>query len=237
MTLHAAKGLEFPVVFVVALEDEMLPHARSKEDPDQVEEERRLLFVGMTRAEEELHLSAVQQRTLRGEVKNRATSPFLMELPREEMEVIGPLGLGGFDYTDYAPADDWRDDAPEDELWDAVDDLDIDGADMEDRVEDVGSVDEVADRRVDEEDAGGAARPGPKFVTAAEFAGATEDAPAILPEVFRHGMVVIHPEYGLGKIVELEGRGARRSASVQFSDAIGTRSFRLSFSPLKPVGS
>ena len=62
MTLHAAKGLEFPVVFIVAVEDDMLPHARSKEHPHQLEEERRLLFVGMTRAKEELHLSAAQLR-------------------------------------------------------------------------------------------------------------------------------------------------------------------------------
>ena len=108
MTLHAAKGLEFPVVFVVAVEDDMLPHARSKVHPQQWEEERRLLFVGMTRAKEELHLSAAQLRTLRGSRKPVATSPFLLELPLAEMEVIGALGPSASDVRDWSDSGAWQ---------------------------------------------------------------------------------------------------------------------------------
>ncbi|TWT30614.1 ATP-dependent helicase [Blastopirellula retiformator] len=87
MTLHAAKGLEFPVVHIVAIEQGLLPHERSRENPDQLEEERRLLFVGITRAEEELDISLARYRDFRGKRNMTIPSPFLMELPREEMEV------------------------------------------------------------------------------------------------------------------------------------------------------
>ncbi|UUO05373.1 UvrD-helicase domain-containing protein [Blastopirellula sp. J2-11] len=87
MTLHAAKGLEFPVVHIVALEQGLLPHERSRENPEQLEEERRLLFVGITRAEEELDLSMARYRDFRGKRNMTIPSPFLMELPRDEMEV------------------------------------------------------------------------------------------------------------------------------------------------------
>ncbi len=82
MTLHAAKGLEFPAVFIVAVEQNILPHQRSLKEPDDLEEERRLLFVGMTRAKEELYLSHVRTREFRGQVLPAIPSPFLMELPR-----------------------------------------------------------------------------------------------------------------------------------------------------------
>jgi DNA helicase-2/ATP-dependent DNA helicase PcrA len=91
MTLHAAKGLEFPVVFIVALEQGLVPHQRSTDDPDKLEEERRLLFVGITRAEEELQLSLAQYRSFRGASTPTVPSSFLMELPREEMEYQEPI--------------------------------------------------------------------------------------------------------------------------------------------------
>ena len=90
MTLHAAKGLEFPVVFIVALEEGLLPHERSRENDDQLEEERRLLFVGITRAREELQLSLATYREFRGQRRRTVPSPFLMELPRGEMHVVEP---------------------------------------------------------------------------------------------------------------------------------------------------
>lgn len=89
MTLHAAKGLEFRDVYIVGLEQGVLPHRRSLQDPDQMEEERRLLFVGITRAEKELHLSLSKYRMQAGRHWPTVPSNFLMELPRDEMEVIG----------------------------------------------------------------------------------------------------------------------------------------------------
>ena len=87
MTLHASKGLEFPVVFLTAVEEGLLPHERSRDTPAQLEEERRLMFVGITRAQEELELSMAQYRDFRGQRKMTIPSQFLMELPRAEMEV------------------------------------------------------------------------------------------------------------------------------------------------------
>ncbi|GAB6165967.1 UvrD-helicase domain-containing protein [Thermostilla marina] len=87
MTLHASKGLEFPVVFLVALEQGLLPHERSRDNPDQLEEERRLLFVGITRAQEELYLSRAAYRDFRGQRRLTVPSAFLMELPRDEIIV------------------------------------------------------------------------------------------------------------------------------------------------------
>lgn len=85
MTLHAAKGLEFPVVYLIAVEEGMLPHDRSSNDPMQLEEERRLFFVGMTRAEKELRLSRTQYREFRGSYNVSILSRFLMELPQDEI--------------------------------------------------------------------------------------------------------------------------------------------------------
>jgi DNA helicase-2/ATP-dependent DNA helicase PcrA len=91
MTLHASKGLEFPVVFLTAVEEGLLPHERSREHPEQLEEERRLMFVGITRAQQELQISLSRYRDFRGQRKLTIPSSFLMELPRSEMNV----GVGG----------------------------------------------------------------------------------------------------------------------------------------------
>ena len=90
MTLHAAKGLEFDVVSVAGLEQGLLPHARSATDPDQLEEERRLCYVGMTRARAHLTLSRAQSRTMRGLRERTAGSCFLEEIPAEHVRVIAP---------------------------------------------------------------------------------------------------------------------------------------------------
>jgi DNA helicase-2/ATP-dependent DNA helicase PcrA len=81
LTLHAAKGLEFPVVFIVGLEEGLFPHSRSMDDPEQMEEERRLCYVGVTRAKEWLYLLHTFRRTLYGESEIREPSRFLRDIP------------------------------------------------------------------------------------------------------------------------------------------------------------
>ncbi len=83
MTLHAAKGLEFPVVFLVGLEQGLFPGFRSLNDPMALEEERRLLYVGITRAQEQLHLTHADERRLYGNYEKAMPSQFLAELPKE----------------------------------------------------------------------------------------------------------------------------------------------------------
>ncbi len=83
MTLHASKGLEFPVVYVLAVEEGLLPHERSMGRDDEIEEERRLCFVGMTRAMKELYLCHARLREFRGNLNYAIPSSFLNELPRD----------------------------------------------------------------------------------------------------------------------------------------------------------
>jgi DNA helicase-2/ATP-dependent DNA helicase PcrA len=83
MTMHNAKGLEFDVVFIVGMEDGVFPHIRSLGDPDQLEEERRLCYVGITRARERLYLLNAWSRSLWGGLNYNPPSRFLAEIPNE----------------------------------------------------------------------------------------------------------------------------------------------------------
>jgi DNA helicase II / ATP-dependent DNA helicase PcrA len=88
MTLHAAKGLEFPVVAMIGLEEGCLPHSRAMESADQLEEERRLCFVGITRAQQHLILSKAARRVVRGLSGATMTSQFLAQMPREMLKKV-----------------------------------------------------------------------------------------------------------------------------------------------------
>jgi DNA helicase II / ATP-dependent DNA helicase PcrA len=107
MTLHAAKGLEFPVVAMIGLEEGVLPHARARANLDEMEEERRLCFVGVTRAEERLLLTKAAYRTIRGLRERTMTSPFLAEMPRESLEITDRTGVpsSGSYYSGRSAAD------------------------------------------------------------------------------------------------------------------------------------
>ena len=93
MTLHSAKGLEFPVVAMIGLEEGCLPHARARDSIDQMEEERRLCFVGITRAEQRLIMTKANYRTIRGLRERTITSPFLSEVPAEDLEITDRASL------------------------------------------------------------------------------------------------------------------------------------------------
>jgi DNA helicase-2/ATP-dependent DNA helicase PcrA len=88
MTVHAAKGLEFPVVFISGLEEGVFPHARAQFDSNELEEERRLLYVGMTRAMERLYLTYARSKYTYGQLQLAVASRFIKELPDDQVEVI-----------------------------------------------------------------------------------------------------------------------------------------------------
>jgi len=196
MTLHASKGLEFPVVFLVAVEEGLLPHERSRQDPQQLEEERRLTFVGITRAQEELQLSMARYRDFRGRRRTTIPSHFLMELPREEMAL-----------EMFEPAEPYAAEPP--------------------YVEPVFSRPETEPQT--------RAPLAVHLTTAAELANGGEPSQPVSPEAFHQGMLVRHPEYGLGRVVALGGAGSSRKATVDFPPPAGRKKFFLQRSPLRPV--
>ncbi len=203
MTLHAAKGLEFPAVFIVALEEGLLPHVRAQNDRNELEEERRLLFVGITRARRELHLSRCLMRSFRGQIQTTTPSQFLAELPRDPIVVRDLSGVGRSGYGLRSNPGAWppRRSEPQSQ-----------GAHRESRL-----------------------------ITAADLPGARSDqAMGASPggvdlDAFRVGGSVLHPDYGLGKIVAIEGAGPGRKGRVAFG--VGSeRTFVLARSPLRLVG-
>ncbi len=215
MTLHAAKGLEFPSVYLIAVEHGLLPHERSTSDESQLEEERRLAFVGITRAEKHLQLSYAAHRDFRGQRRRTVPSSFLLEMPREELELTqNSKDDGGWDES----------------TWD--DDLAFDPVALE--AQNDGFVVEPPDD--EESDTPSLQIAAAQVTTAAQLAGATtESQKPVSPNVFAQGMAVSHPQHGLGKIVALSGSGHNRRATVQFATA-GEKRFVLSHSPIRPVG-
>ncbi len=222
MTLHAAKGLEFPVVFIVAVEDGVLPHERAGQNPDELEEERRLAFVGLTRAKEELQLSYAVTRDFRGVRRRTIPSSFLMEMPRDEMEIVNAAST--FD----AAVNPWDEieDGDGDESWDdwQIEDVSVEPAGTSDSkpvLSVVAASIKTAATLERETGAGDAA---------------AEELPRVSPDVFKQGMTVSHPEYGPGKIVALSGAGKNRRATIQFA-TVGQKKIILVHSAVRPVSS
>ncbi len=91
MTLHAAKGLEFPVVFLVGMEEGLFPLSRAAEDPSELEEERRLAYVGITRAEKKLYITNAFSRMMYGRPQRNQPSRFIDEIEDKDLEFVNPM--------------------------------------------------------------------------------------------------------------------------------------------------
>ncbi|MEW6198319.1 MAG: UvrD-helicase domain-containing protein [Planctomycetota bacterium] len=219
MTLHAAKGLEFPVVFLVGLEQGLLPHERALRTAPEVEEERRLCFVGMTRACEELYLSRAQERVIRGRPMPRAASQFLREADdgglRWEDFRLGCGGPAGYGPTDnFVPL---PDDLPPEEAarlapprrWQRT-------SDSED---DVDARDEnAAPSRL--------GRRRPPVEAEPPAAGAYAD--------WAPGTLVRHAVYGVGQVVWIHPAGAQTRAGLRFP-GYGEKTLILAKAPVQKL--
>jgi len=164
MTIHAAKGLEFHTVFITGLEEGLFPHENSFNDLDGVEEERRLMYVALTRARRRLYLTLAQSRMLHGQVRYGIASRFVDEIPRELVQWLSA--------RDRRPA------------------FSVDPSEW-------GS--------------GAWAKPTPTVV------GAPRATPP--PPAWRIGQSVRHAKFGVGVIIDAEGRGSDARVQVNFRDA------------------
>jgi len=187
MTLHSAKGLEFPDVFLVGLEEGVFPHTRALTEPTELEEERRLAYVGITRAQRRLHITHAWSRTLFGATQYNPPSRFLDEIPSELVESLGKVGgRGGQGRSSYRSQSDtgYRRGA-------ALSSFDPD--------------DDVAahrERVVEAAMRAGRSTPAP---SGADGLG------------LRVGDDVVHPTFGEGVVIEVRGEGDRAEASVRFA--------------------
>lgn len=101
MTLHSAKGLEFPIVFMIGMEEGLFPHSRSLMDKNELEEERRLCYVGMTRAQQKLFLTYARRRLFFGQRTSNTVSRFILELPEKVISQTLSQEYDNSDYPDY----------------------------------------------------------------------------------------------------------------------------------------
>ncbi|MCA9189454.1 MAG: UvrD-helicase domain-containing protein [Pirellulaceae bacterium] len=228
MTMHAAKGLEFPVVFVVAVEHSILPHERAKDDPVALEEERRLLFVGITRAQHALELSYTTRRNYRGKQRYSIPSSFLMELPRGDM-------VTEVDTMDDGFADHWTAHAEFAHAMTEDGFVHVSFADEEERDESA----EMKKNMVDQS-ARSCSRPSlavPSMMTAAELLGASSPPERVDPDSFSLGDMVRDSKAGIGRIIALSGSGTKRTATVQFLTNNLRQTFVLQYSSLQLLAS
>ncbi len=211
MTLHAAKGLEFPIVFVIGLEDGVFPHVRALTEPDELEEERRLAYVGITRAREALHLSHAWARTMFGATQYNPPSRFLAEIPSALVtEVQGRRRASRSGGGGGRGAAGGGDGTPDGRVW---------GTGGRDRgeVSPARARREAAlERRVDAAvDAGGSAEP----VGAAALG-------------LKAGDDVRHAKWGDGVILDVEGQGDKSEALIRFP-TVGEKRLLLAWAPVE----
>jgi DNA helicase-2/ATP-dependent DNA helicase PcrA len=202
MTLHAAKGLEFPVVAMIGLEEGLLPGTRAFESESEMEEERRLAFVGITRAMRTLVMTSARYRTHRGLRERTIPSRFLGELPGEHVVFVDRSGDDGFVEGGGGSGD------PLSAL--SHDDLDVDQRPEWERRSASGRGGGGGGGR----DGGRGGRWGSRIEA---------------------GALVRHPQFGVGRVERVSGRGMQRRAQIDFED-LGRKTLVLQYARLSKIG-
>jgi len=235
MTLHTAKGLEFPVVFVTGWEDGTFPHMRSLADPDQLAEERRLAYVGLTRARQRLYISRAAVRTAWGVPNEFPASRFLDDVPAELLDwrraesSMAVLRAGGSGWGGPGAGSGWGGGAS---AWGGRAASDGSQGPSGSRASAAGSR------------PGGTDRTGPvtrrrippgstvsgSAGTGATFGSANPRPDSAVPTL-EIGDRVTHDAYGLGSVVAVEGSGPNTVAKIDFG-AAGTKRLLLRYSPV-----
>jgi DNA helicase II / ATP-dependent DNA helicase PcrA len=219
MTLHAAKGLEYPVVFLMGMEDGVFPHLRSIGEPDQLEEERRLAYVGLTRARERLYVTHAWCRTLYGGTQYNPPSRFLDEIPASLVEEVKGSRRGSRRASNYGGSGGSSSygrtygsgsGSGSGSRQNGVSSYDPDDDDRQRR-------NEHRDRVVE-----AALKPQPPTPSGADQIG------------LQTGDDVRHAKFGEGVILSMRGEGDKTEAVVRFP-SVGEKTLLLSWAPLEKI--
>jgi len=208
MTLHSAKGLEYPVVFLVGMEEGLFPSNRSLTEPTQMEEERRLAYVGITRAQQKLFVSHAWSRQLFGTTNYSPPSRFLDEIPPDLIQDTGAVsGRRSAGRSSYRARDTYSEPP---------------AYRRSESRSPVSSFDPDDDFDAHRE----------RVVEAAMRAGQRTPSPSNSQELgLRVGDDVEHPSFGEGVIIEIRGQGDRAEATIRFA-GVGTKHLSLAWAPL-----
>ncbi len=229
MTLHSAKGLEYPVVFLVGMEEGLFPSSRSLTEPTQMEEERRLAYVGITRAQQQLFVSHAWSRQLFGTTNYSPPSRFLDEIPPDLISDTGAVtGRSGGGRASYRSRDSWSSGgagAPPPYRRGASGGGTSGGGTSRGGGRPVSSFDPDDDVDWHRE----------RVVEAAINAGRRQPTPSNAQEIgLRVGDDVEHPSFGEGVILEIRGQGDKAEATIRFP-GVGTKHLSLAWAPLKKL--
>lgn len=209
MTLHSAKGLEFPVVFIIGLEDGIFPHLRALGEPHELEEERRLAYVGITRAQERLHLSNAWSRTIFGSTQYNPPSRFLDEIPAQLIDDRSPNGRSyGRSSMRSMGSGDGGGSGSSGSTGGAM-----------------GRANRAETRRAERRD-----RARERVVERAIAAG--NEPPADSGPSVKPGQDVRHPKFGDGVVLDVAGSGENTEVTINFSD-VGQKTLLLGWANLE----
>ena len=211
MTIHLAKGLEFPYVFVVGMEEDLFPSAMSLNTRSELEEERRLFYVALTRAEHQAYLTYAQSRYRWGKLTDAEPSRFIEEIDDQYLEYINPMDRGGYTYKPSI-------------------DLDIFGDIDKSKLRLSKPVAGIPPKTYGEEPSSSA-----NIRKLKPVSGSAPAAGNLFDNKLAVGNVVMHERFGRGEIVNMEGVGADRKAEIKF-EVGGIKKLLLRFAKLDVIG-
>jgi len=210
MTIHLAKGLEFPYVFIVGLEEDLFPSAMSLNTRSELEEERRLFYVALTRAEHQAYLTYAQSRYRWGKLTDAEPSRFIEEIKDEYLEYINPVDNGGYRYKPTM-------------------DLDIFGDIDKSKLRLAKPVGGIPPKKYGDEPVSSL------NIRKLKPVGNAPSNTNLFDSKLTIGNVVIHERFGKGEIINLEGIGADKKAEIKF-EVGGIKKLLLRFAKLDVIG-
>ncbi|MDT8979763.1 DNA helicase PcrA [Paenibacillus sp. chi10] len=225
MTMHSAKGLEFPVVFIIGMEEGVFPHSRAFSDNEELEEERRLAYVGITRAEKQLFLTCARTRTLFGRTNANPPSRFLQEIPDEVKEDATPEG------TRYGRIDRYGRNAASASYGGRGLGYSGGGGAQAPGTKGIGSSAQTGWRA---SGGAGAAASSGSSVTVTSAAEKVKQAGA-QPGDYQPGDKVSHAKWGVGVIVSVKGEGTDTELQIAFPAPVGVKRLLAAFAPINKV--